>query len=451
MIEETLASLTRSVVIAIAALGLGRLTVPVLTSAGIAVAWRRTLFVLCALPVFAPTLLTGYAYARWSLPLVHLPWAKEAFYVLLLTMRFAPLGALLYWVFPPSLADSGRHCLKLAEASSGIRRSLRIRLGMFTDTPGMVVLATMLLSFHEFEIASLIGVDTWSVRLFDAHAGGIPWGEAMVAAGAPIAVQVVLAGMCAWALRKQLLEAGIGAVPRPTTARGIVAAATVLAPACGIVLLPVSLIAAEAVAGVEQLLASFAMQKEILSSLLFGFSGGMVTFLISSALPMRYLGIIAIPGLCGSLILALTAVRLLQWEVVRGVYDSPLPLIGVLVLLLLPVAFLLKILRNRIATSGAAHVATLAQSWLPRWRLTGRGAFASAAILCLLGYAELTASAILAPPGMTTAPARLYNLMHYGQTEVLSAMVMVVFLIPLASIVLCWGCVEVIFQSRSGA
>jgi ABC-type Fe3+ transport system permease subunit len=270
----------------------------------------------------------------------------------------------------------------------------------------------------------------------------------MMAAGGPIAVQLALVGLCAWALRKQLFETGMGAATRRTTGRGIVATAMVVASACGIVLLPVSLIAAEAVAGAEQLLASFAMQKEILSSLLFGFSGGMVAYLISNALPVRYLGISAIPGLCGSLILALSAVRFLQWEVVRGVYDSPLPLIGVIVLLLLPVAFLLKILRDKMATNGAAHVAVLAQSWQPKWRMTGRGAFASVAILCLLGYAELTASAILAPPGMTTAPARLYNLMHYGQTEVLSAMVIVVFLIPLAGIGFFWGCVEAIVKSR---
>jgi ABC-type Fe3+ transport system permease subunit len=453
MIEETLASLARSVCVAFTAVGFGRLTSPLLTSPAIAPSVKRTLFVLCALPVFAPTLLTGYAYARWSLPLVHLPLAKEASYLLLLALRFAPLGVLLYWIFPPSLCDSGRHCLQLAKASSGLRIPLRVRLRAFADTPGIVFLATALLAFHEFEIASLTGVETWSVRLFDAHAGGIPWGEAMAAASAPIAVQLGLAALCVWALRRQLFATGAeGCTRKPTAGRCAAASGVTLLSACGIVVLPMGLIAAEASAGMSQLYSSFAMQKEILASLIFGLSGGALAFVVSSAVPMRCLGLLAIPGLCGSLILALSAVRIFQWDALRAVYDSPLPLIGVIVLLLLPVAFLLKVLRSKLAANGASHVASLAQNWSPRWRMTGRGAFGSIAILCLLAYVELTASAILAPPGMTTAPARLYNLMHYGQTEVLSAMVMVVFLVPVAMVALLWTGIEAVVygQGRRG-
>ena len=66
----------------------------------------------------------------------------------------------------------------------------------------------------------------------------------------------------------------------------------------------------------------------------------------------------------------------------------------------------------------------------------------------LLAYSELVASAILAPPGMTTAPARLYNLMHYGQTAVLSAMVLAAFLAPLLVSCVVFASVEWIVRFR---
>jgi hypothetical protein len=42
----------------------------------------------------------------------------------------------------------------------------------------------------------------------------------------------------------------------------------------------------------------------------------------------------------------------------------------------------------------------------------------------------LTAAAILSPTALVSAPVRLYNLMHYGHSAVLSAMVVAAFGIP---------------------
>jgi ABC-type Fe3+ transport system permease subunit len=62
--------------------------------------------------------------------------------------------------------------------------------------------------------------------------------------------------------------------------------------------------------------------------------------------------------------------------------------------------------------------------------MLGRSRFWVLALLFYWAYFDLTASAILAPPGMTPVTVRLYNLMHYGRTAVLSAMVMVSFAVP---------------------
>jgi ABC-type Fe3+ transport system permease subunit len=66
-----------------------------------------------------------------------------------------------------------------------------------------------------------------------------------------------------------------------------------------------------------------------------------------------------------------------------------------------------------------------------RWRLDLRARFWVFFLLFCWAYLELSASAILAPPGHTTAVVRLYNLMHYGRSQVLSAMVLAALLVPL--------------------
>jgi ABC-type Fe3+ transport system permease subunit len=51
-------------------------------------------------------------------------------------------------------------------------------------------------------------------------------------------------------------------------------------------------------------------------------------------------------------------------------------------------------------------------------------------VVCYWGYLELTPVAILAPPGMASAPMRLYNMMHYGHNYILSAMTLLAMAAP---------------------
>ncbi len=67
------------------------------------------------------------------------------------------------------------------------------------------------------------------------------------------------------------------------------------------------------------------------------------------------------------------------------------------------------------------------------WQLRQRKHVLAAGVLCLWGYFEFTPCYLLAPPGLATAPARLYNLMHYGRSLVLSAMVLLTILAPVAA------------------
>ena len=61
---------------------------------------------------------------------------------------------------------------------------------------------------------------------------------------------------------------------------------------------------------------------------------------------------------------------------------------------------------------------------------------AAFALLFCWAYFDFTASSILAPIGLTAVFVRLHNLAHYGQTAVLSAMMLAAFATPAALLLL---------------
>ena len=444
MIEETLAGICRSFIVGGAGIGLGYLAGPVLGSPSLRSNRRILLLVLCVLPVFAPPLLTAYAYARLSLPLVHYPWLKELAYIAVVSCRFAPLGALLFHFFPPALGASGRHCHHTLRQHGGVGVTGMIWRRSLADTPGVAFVVVFILAFQEFEIASLTGVNAWTVELFDAHAGGLPWQDSLRLAALPFLVQIALVAMLLCKMMSRWFGVGqMGQVVPAFKARRRYAAWGAAAVCAAVVtLVPVVLVSREAVVGFRQLWGSFALQKELVASTLFGLSGGIVAFVVATTVKNRWGWCVVAIGLCGPLLVALGAVRVFQSRLLHVIYDSPLPLIVALTILLLPLALFLEHLCRRGSAGVNSHVAKLSEALRPRWTIQGRRSLGSALLLCLLAYTELTASAILAPPGMTTAPVRLYNLMHYGQTEVLSAMTITTFMVPLVAACAIWGVME---------
>jgi iron(III) transport system permease protein len=144
--------------------------------------------------------------------------------------------------------------------------------------------------------------------------------------------------------------------------------------------------------------------------------------------------------LLGSLIVSLLTLWLFQRPLLAGAYDTPLPAVTALVLYLLPWALLLQLVVGAATPRHGLHLARLleaapetdrrARGGELAWRLSRRNQFLAAGILCIWGYLELTPVAILAPPGVTSAPVRLYNLMHYGRSYVVSAMTLLAMLVP---------------------
>ena len=122
--------------------------------------------------------------------------------------------------------------------------------------------------------------------------------------------------------------------------------------------------------------------------------------------------------------------------------DTPVPLVFTLGLVLLPMAFVLKRVLELTGYRSSLHLARLMEKSRSArdlvWRLSTSGKFWSLMLLFIWAYWDLTASAILAPIGMTPATVRLYNLMHYGQIAALSAMTCATFAAPIFIFLLAW-------------
>jgi ABC-type Fe3+ transport system permease subunit len=148
-------------------------------------------------------------------------------------------------------------------------------------------------------------------------------------------------------------------------------------------------------------------------------------------------------GLLGPLALSLTVLAAVQLPGLLSFRDTPVPLVLTLALVLLPLALVLKRVLELAGYQSSLHLAALIQKSRPAreltWRLSTSGKFWAVVLLFIWAYWDLTCSAILAPIGMTPVSVRLYNLMHYGQIAVLSAMTCATFAAPILICVLALG------------
>ncbi|MBA3710208.1 MAG: hypothetical protein H0W83_15465, partial [Planctomycetes bacterium] len=151
-----------------------------------------------------------------------------------------------------------------------------------------------------------------------------------------------------------------------------------------------------------------------------------------------------LPGLCGSLAVGLAGLALIQLPALRWLSETPVPLIGALTLLMLPIAIALRIVLDR--PDPALHLARMHVNSRDRaaggstllWRLSGSRRYWAWSLLFLMGYADLAASAILHPVDMVPVLVMLYNFMHYGQSSALSARLGAAMCAPVVVIVGGW-------------
>jgi len=416
---------------------------------------RHLAWILVLLPFLTPALLIGYAYATHSCVALLDPTGKEILYMVLLCMRVTPVGAMALALLPRPLTPEACFCYKLAAKRNRCRcmRSIPAHLLFGLQGPALprVTAGTLLflLAFGEFEMASLLGIKTWTVTLFDAQTGGLPLGESFRLVKIPLLVEGTSLLLLFGLVLRKLCRSEEGSRPEEGPRSGIQSILLWSYLALSLALLvavPGFLVLIDLIKGLALLGSSFTLWKEVAASVLLGGSTAILAFLLAASatrkkkISVALLGILSLPGLLGPLVLGLAVLSLFQASFLSRVYDTPIPLLLALTLLLLPFALVLRLALIASTPAECVHLAVLLRrgaSFNIRrssrdllWKLKTRKFALVIFLLFCWGYFDLTASALLAPSDMTPVHVRLYNFMHYGRSAVLSAMVAVVTLLP---------------------
>ncbi len=377
-------------------------------------------------PFLTPSLLISYAYSKLVIALVASPWSHQALYAAVLLLKLVPVAVIARTLLPSPLSAEARHAFRTLAAPSF---STRIRFDMRGSGPGPWFAGGLvfLIAFADFELASLWSIKSWTVAIFDAQTGGMHWRESLRLAALPLAIQVAVLAFLATRTRRS------GVASSRIRTGGNTAFCYIGVAAIVVTALPLALLAVQAVAGFRVIAATFVLTHEIVASVLFAFASAVIA---GGWAFRRTLAATALPGLLGSLVVALLVLAIFQTPLVRPAYDTPLPLLLALVIILLPMALLLGALLRMRQMSPMRHIARQLGSRKLAWALDWQPRLAAFGLLFCWAYFDFTAASILAPVGMTPVFVRLHNLAHYGQTAVLSAMMLAAFLVPVVLLLL---------------
>jgi ABC-type Fe3+ transport system permease subunit len=463
-------TLLRSLIIGMLAVAAARLIQTLLADRRRPV--RRAAWILLLAPYLTPVLLTGYAYANFSLSLIHHPAINTVFYSALLWWKFTPLAAVILHFTPAPISAEAIHCHRLLSpvgprccAASDDQQVVPTMGLNFSDWkfllragcaggPVAAFAVVFLFTFAEFEMASLMVVKSWTVALFDAHAGGLALIESLRRMIGPLLCEAAaIATAFAVLGRRQIIPTRRNEGSRASCwfawCHLVIAFVFVLA-------IPAAIVLWGTIRGFGLLMENFVLSREIFSSLLFAAGAsalaGLAAFWLGAAARGRSIGSIfckvilaaaVFAGLLGSLVLSLTVLSAVQLPGLISLRDTPVPLVFTLALVLLPTALVLKRVLELTAHRSALHLTMLMQK-TPAvreliWRLNTSGKFWAMVLLFVWAYWDLTVSSILAPIGMTPVTVRLYNLMHYGQIAALSAMTCAAFAAPIFIFLLALG------------
>ena len=453
---------------------------------------RTLVWALLLAPLLTPALLVSYAYSHLALRLMVVPGATSALYFAALMLKLVPVAALILHFVPPAISPEAVRChallngrknnsLRSTKGTKGHEKGFRFRDLSWTSpawvkgwwahwifqlraagrAPWMAGGLVFLFAFTDFELASLWSLKTWTVALFDAQAGGLALGASLRLAALPLGVEIAVLALILRAPAISIAPAGAGKAP------GRIARPALLAYLGGAALLacgwPLLFVAAHAAAGFRAVAENFVLANDLAASVGFAAAAALSAWLLAAVVqttrlqssdgrprpsfggrsrPPNFRGrvvratTLAAPGLHGALLLSLALLAAFQLPALHPAYDTPLPLLVALTLLLLPFALPLRWLLDTSRRTPALHLARLAGSSALIWRLDTRRRWLAAFLLFCWAYFDFTAGSILAPVGLTPVFVRLHNLAHYGQTAVLSAMFLAAFAAPVAVLLL---------------
>ena len=169
---------------------------------------RYTIFVwLVALaPILVPELIVGYTWSLLTTHLIHFPVLAEAVYSILVLLRVVPVGLICYHVTAETQISEEADFIRKAASRTGnaisrlsVQWSFFLRKTLVRTVPVWCLL--FLLAFQEFEMASLLYLNSWTVWIFDAQAGGVPVRETLVYLVIPLIIEVLLIAGVLYLLR----------------------------------------------------------------------------------------------------------------------------------------------------------------------------------------------------------------------------------------------------------
>lgn len=462
LLEATLATLGRAAVVAAVATVAAAPIARTLRS-GVSIHLRKLIILTMAAIWLAPSLLIAYAYADFSGTLIRQPVMREISYSLLLVAKLLPIAAAVGWLAPaPPIDAAGQWCARLSPTESSVRGTItRVRIWIMgpARTAALAWAGVFLLAFTEFEIAArFVGTPSWAVWLFDAQAGVSSWAFLPKSLAMPVVIEaavVVAALAIVWTSRPGREHAGGG---RRTLGRHRGrqwGAAVLLIAALAMVLLwPIWRVMAEAW-DVEAIQAAWTMRDQWGIGVMLSLGGAAAAYTLATAVRPRTIpsaitaAAVCLPGLFGSLVIAMAILWLIQRPGLDALRDTPAPLLLAHALWLLPIAMILRWAVEGLGEHRAEHAAALLSgATSKRVRGTGRsirlrmitdGQLAVGAVLLVLAYYDVVSASLLSPTGMTPALVTVHNQMHYQSSETLSAILAVTIAIPAAVIGVAWG------------
>ena len=382
----------------------------------------RRAFAATAIVFFTPAMLAGYGWlptvARWPAGSA----AREMFYAAMLCVRFTPVAALALWAANPGPGATAAHCAGLAGCGTG-----RWRMRELGTAPWLAAGVVFLFAFQEFDLATSWGIRSWTVALFDAQTGGLALRESLRLALPALCVELAV-------IVPLLIIVGTLRAPKPERERLIPPGCLpsllqcTAAPTLFIVL-PAWFLLGLGLDGFAPWVRDLTLAREMANSLVLALVCALLAWLLSAFAEKRAALVFAVPGLLGPLLLSLLVLAAVQ--PFDTIARTALPLMIALVLLLLPLALLLRALLRLGTDARALQIARDSGARAAEWTLSHGPAAGAVLLLFGVAYSDFTAGTLLAPPQFTTVFARIFNLMHYGQGSVLSASLFIAVASPL--------------------
>lgn len=414
--------------------------------------WNFVWVMALAIPMVIPGLLIGYAFRPEGLRWVITPWKADTLHGVIAIAKSLPWSMLVASLVGVRAAGRMEAVWEQtrSQRSAWSHRLGRWRLG-FERQRGTIVAGIIagIWTFGEAEVAALLQARGWTEWTFRKLAGG--WQTSDIALALWPVVTIYLAAIfIAWIAIAGRARADGSDFSKPdsesSSATRSIAQVTIVACLLTVAaLLPIGRLTTDAIEGLDALVRQRTFWTELACTIAAAVIGCAIGVGCANAILSRNrLKVFAILLLVvGSFGPMLTSVIMQSLGLsVAGL--SVIPQYLALGCVLLPMAIALEVVLQRRGSGRPAKVTRLLthhrNSAVGRhaegqmWRISTGPRVAAWGFLFWIAFWDLQTAALLAPPGWATAPGRLYNLAHYGQSQTLAAMLLflsvVAFAIP---------------------